>query len=45
VAAAEAGGPPGEILAFVARGLDREVREVFGLVRSTLEEIAEEEDH
>jgi hypothetical protein len=43
-AAAEAGGPPGEILAFVAWGMERELREVFGLVRTMLEEIAEDED-
>jgi hypothetical protein len=43
-AAADAGGPPGDILAFVAWGMDRELREVFGLVRSRLEEIAEDED-
>jgi hypothetical protein len=28
----------------VARGMDREIGEVFRLVRSTLEEIAEEDD-
>src|SRR5262245_45755099 len=43
-AAADMGGPPGEILAFVAWGMDRELREVFGLVRSRLEETAEEQD-
>ena len=43
-AAADAGGPPAEILAFVACGMDRELREVFDLVRSTLEEMAEEQD-
>src|SRR5437868_4193033 len=43
-AAADAGGPPGEILAFVAWGMDRELREVFGLVRSKLGEIAGDED-
>jgi hypothetical protein len=43
-AAAEAGGPPGDILAFVAWGMDRELREVFGLVRWKLEEIAEAQD-
>jgi hypothetical protein len=32
--AAEAIVPPGDILAFVAWGMDRELREVFGLVRS-----------
>ena len=42
-AAADAGGPPADILAFVARGMDRELREVFGLVRTKLEEIAEDE--
>jgi hypothetical protein len=41
---ADAGGPPGEILAFVAWGRDLELREVFDLVRSKLEEIAEEGD-
>jgi hypothetical protein len=30
-------------LTLVAWGMDRELREVFGLVRSRLEEIAEEE--
>jgi hypothetical protein len=43
-AAADAGGPPADILAFVAWGMDREIREVFGLVRTKLEEIAEEVD-
>ena len=43
-AAEDAGGPPGDILAFVAWGMARELREVFALVRSKLEEIAEEED-
>jgi hypothetical protein len=43
-AAAEAGGPPGEILAFVAWGMDRELREAFELVRSKLEELAGQED-
>jgi hypothetical protein len=43
-AAADAGGPPGEILTLVAWGMDRELREVFDLVRSKLEEIAEEQD-
>jgi hypothetical protein len=37
------GGPPGEILAFVARGVDRELREVFALVRSKPEQMAEED--
>jgi hypothetical protein len=37
-------GPPGDILALVAWGMDRELREVFGLVRAKLEEIAEEND-
>jgi hypothetical protein len=31
-------------VAFVAWGMDRELREVFRLVRSRLEEMAEEED-
>jgi hypothetical protein len=44
-AVAEAGGPPGEILAFVAWGMDREIREVFELVRAKLEEIAGEEEN
>jgi hypothetical protein len=38
------GGPPGDIMALVAWGMDRELREVFGLVRTKLEEIAEAED-
>jgi hypothetical protein len=42
-AAADAGGPPAEVLAFVTLGMDREMREVFGLVRAKLEEIAEDE--
>jgi hypothetical protein len=36
--------PPGDNLAFEAAGMDRELREVFGQVRTKLEEIAEEED-
>ena len=43
-AAADAGGPPAEILAMVAWGMDRELREVFDLVRSRLEEITEDDD-
>jgi hypothetical protein len=43
-AAEDAGGPPADILAFVAWGMDRELREVFDLIRSRLEEIAEEQD-
>ena len=43
-AAADAGGPPADILAFVAWGMDRELREVFDRVRSELEEMAREED-
>jgi len=43
-AAKDAGGPPGDILAFAAWGMDREICEVFGLVRTKLEEIAEDED-
>jgi hypothetical protein len=43
-AAEDAGGPPGDILAFVALGMDRELREVFGLVRTKLREIAAEQD-
>jgi hypothetical protein len=39
-AAADAGGPPADILALVAWGMDRELREVFDLVRAKLEEIA-----
>jgi hypothetical protein len=38
------GAAPAEILAFVAWGMGREMREVFELVCSKLEEIAEEED-
>jgi hypothetical protein len=41
---AEAGGPPGDILALVAWRIDRELREVFDLVRSRLDKIAAEED-
>jgi hypothetical protein len=37
-------GPPGDILARVARGMDRELREVFGLVQAMLEEATDEED-
>jgi hypothetical protein len=33
-AVADVGGPPGDILAFVALGMDRELREGFGLVRT-----------
>jgi hypothetical protein len=40
-AAEDAGGPPGEIVAFVAWGMDRELREVFRLVGPKLEDIAE----
>jgi hypothetical protein len=43
-AAEDAGGTPGDILAFVAWGMDSELREVFGLVRSKQEEVAAEED-
>jgi hypothetical protein len=43
-AAEGTGRPPAEILAFVAWGMDRELREVFGLARSKLEEIAQDED-
>jgi hypothetical protein len=42
-AAEDAGSPSGDILALVAWGTDRELREVFGLVRSRLEVIAEDE--
>jgi hypothetical protein len=35
------GGPPTDILTFVAWDMDRELREMFGLVRSRLEDIAE----
>jgi hypothetical protein len=38
-AVADVGGPPGDILALVTWGTDREMREVFGLVRAKLEEI------
>jgi hypothetical protein len=43
-AAEDMGGPPAEILALVAWGMDRELREVFDLVRSRLEQNAENED-
>jgi hypothetical protein len=43
-AAPDAGGLPGDILAFVAWGMDREMREVFELVRAKLEEIAEDQE-
>src|SRR5262249_20888351 len=43
-AAEDMGGPPGDILALLAWGMDRELREVFELVRARLEEIAEDED-
>jgi hypothetical protein len=36
-AARDQGGPPADILALVAWGMDRELREVFGLVRFRLE--------
>ncbi len=42
-AAEDMGGLPGEILTFVVWGMDRELREVFDLVRSKLEEVAEDE--
>jgi len=42
-AARDMSGPPADILAFVALGMDAELREVFGLVRTRLEEMAEEE--
>jgi hypothetical protein len=35
---------PADVLAFVAIGMDAESREVFDLVRSKREEIAEEQD-
>jgi hypothetical protein len=38
------GGQPSDILVFVAWGMDRELREVSGLVRSKSEELAEEQD-
>jgi hypothetical protein len=41
-AAEEAGGPPADILTFVAWGMDRELRVVFDLVRGRLEELADE---
>src|SRR5262249_15387409 len=41
-AADDLGQAPKEIMAFVAWGMDRELREVFGLVRYRLEEIAED---
>jgi hypothetical protein len=43
-AAEDAGGPPADILAFVALGMSRELWEVYELVRERLEELAEEED-
>jgi hypothetical protein len=43
-AAEDAGGPPDDILAFVAWGMDREMHEVFGIIHAKLEEIAEDED-
>jgi hypothetical protein len=43
-AAEEMGGPPAGILAFVAWGMDRELREVSDLVRARLEELAGEPD-
>jgi hypothetical protein len=43
-AADDAGGPLREILAFVAWGMDRELREVFGLVRTRLEDTAGEQN-
>jgi hypothetical protein len=43
-AADDVGGPPGDILALVAWGMDRELREVFDLVRTRIEEIAKAED-
>ena len=43
-AARDLGGAPAEILAFVAWGMDREMREVFELVRAKLEEIAEDQE-
>jgi hypothetical protein len=43
-AAEDAGGPPGGIVAFVAWGMDRELREVVELVRARLEEIAEDQE-
>jgi hypothetical protein len=41
-AAEDMGGPPGEILTFVARGMNREPCEVLELVCSKVEEIAED---
>ena len=35
---------PADILALVAWGMDRELREVFELVRAKLEEIAEDQE-
>ena len=43
-AAADAGGPPADILALVAWGMDRELREVFDLVRAKLEEVTGAKD-
>jgi hypothetical protein len=42
--ARDLGAAPAEILAFVVLGMDRELREVFALVRSKLEEIAADEN-
>jgi hypothetical protein len=38
------GAAPADVLAFVAMGMDAELREVFALVLSRLEEIAEDQD-
>jgi hypothetical protein len=38
-ATADAGGAPAEILTFVAWGMDRELCEVFDIVRSRLEQM------
>jgi hypothetical protein len=43
-AAEEMGGPPADILAFVAWGMDRELREVYELIRGRLEDQAEEQE-
>jgi hypothetical protein len=42
-AAEDAGGPAADILSFVAWGMDRELREVYELVRGRLEELADEQ--
>jgi len=43
-AAADMGGPPGDILALVALGMDAELTEVFELVRARLEDMADKQE-